>query len=74
MGLTEETIDVEIKIKCKYTYNGRPLDSHDIDIMKDNIRENLLDGLYNVADTEITFESENFHSVSEEIETNINGV
>lgn len=53
MALTEETFEIEIKVKCKYSYNGKELDITNIENLESNIKDNVLQSIYNSVESEL---------------------
>lgn len=74
MGLTEEFIEIELKVKCKYKYYGKELDFRNKENLSTNIKDDVLQSIFNTIESEIWCDvGEDLDVVEEDFELKING-
>ena len=67
MALTEETIKIDIKLSCEYKYNGAKLDQSDLENIERNVKDAVLDAIWNSTELVVQCEADDFEEVSENI-------
>lgn len=70
MGLTKEKLKINVKYSEKYSYMGKKFDAHDIEIIKENIKDEIKDAIYQVLENQ-SIEQEDLNYFDDDIEVEI---
>lgn len=69
MAQTEERIKIKVEFEATYKFNGKQIDSMEIEHIKSDIKDRCLQGMYDAVDSQIGYEREDIDVVDEELIT-----